>query len=252
MSKSILIAGKDMPDGNDFADGAQAAMRSVAITQSPNSRISAPANIKAFPWQRTSPVSARTLILDCETAFEHLDEAVLYFDESYYVAKFNTFTTQECTKAIDEMVLSFQYLTLEILSRYEKMASLNLYPKDAPAPKLVFLLKKSITESDVGRKPALRSTVPMASGPFVASAAAAFEAFAENTASLYSTRGYVNIILIRSELGGNEASKNDRALGEWLCSYLDDLDLQKRKPTLKQTLAWVNAGAKAQGFSLFG
>lgn len=250
MSKSILIAGKDFPDGGDFAEGAETKMRNVAITQSPLLRGAVPANLKAFSWLRTSPVSARTLVLDCETAFKNLDEAVLYFDESYYVAKFNSFTTPECSAAVDEMVLGFQYLTLEILSRFEKISSLNLRQENAPVPKLVFLVKNSVAEADVARKAALRSLVPMASGPFVAAARAAFEAFAENTAALYSERAYVNVILSRTDLG-NEVAKTDRSLSEWLFTYLDAFDLLKKIPSAKQMMSWVNAGAKAQGFSIF-
>lgn len=251
MEKSILITGKDLPDGADFADGAEIKMRKIAITAQKGAKPAVAANISAMEWLRTSPVSARTLVLDCETAFGKLDEAVLYFDESYYAAKFNMLTPQQCSESVDEMILGYQYLTLEILARFEKRFAMNAGLEEGQrAAKLAFLLRKSASEYEVSKNPALRPSVPMASGPFVAAAVQAFQSFAENIAAMYGQRDYVSILLARGE-SGNETAKYDKTLAEWLCSYMDEMDKQKNKPSLKQSLNWIKAGAKASGFPFF-
>lgn len=251
MSKTILIAGKDLPDGADFVDGAEAKMRQIAVTAAKGVKPAASPSISAFEWQRTSPIKARTLVLDAETEFEKIDEAVLYFDENYYSAKFNLLTPQECSQSVDEMILGYQYLALELLSRFEKKYSMSAgLEEKGPPPKLAFLIKKTSSEWDTNKNPSLRSTIPMASGPLVAAAAAAFMAFAENVAAIYGAREYVTTLLARAETS-NESVSRDRVLSEWICSYMDEVDKQKSKLSLKQSLNWIKAGAKGPGFSLF-
>ena len=251
MSKTILIAGKDLPDGNDFVDGAEVKMRKIAVTAAKGHKPAATPNISAFEWLRTSPVRARTLVLDAETECEKIDEAVLFFDESYYATKFNLLTPQECSQSVDEMILGYQYLALELLSRFEKKYSMSAgLEEKAPAPKLAFLIKNSFSEADVSKNGSLRANAPIASGPLVAAAAAAFQAFAENIAAIYGAREYVTILLARGDMR-DEALARDRSLGEWICSYMDEVDKLKNKLSLKQSLNWIKAGAKGPGFSLF-
>ena len=240
-----------MPDGADFIDGAEVKMRSVAVTAAKGFKPAASPNVTAFEWLRTSPVRARTLVLDAETEFERIDEAVLYFDENYYASKFNSLSHQECSECADEMILGYQYLALEILSRFEKKYSMSAVMEEKKAaPKLVFLIKSSASEFDASKNGALRSSIPMASGPLVAAAAAAFKSFAENIAAIYGAREYVTVMLAQGDYN-NETARLDRSLGEWICSYLDEVDKLKSKLSLKQSLNWIKAGAKGPGFSLF-
>lgn len=251
MSKTILIAGKDLPDGADFVDGAEVKMRSVAVTAAKGVKPAASPNITAFEWLRTSPVRARTLVLDAETELERIDEAILYFDENYYASRFNLLTPQECSQCCDETILGYQYLALELLSRFEKKYSMSAgLEEKRSAPKLVFLMKNSASECEAAKNGSLRSAIPMASGPLAAAAAAAFQAFAENIAAIYGAREYVTVILARGDYN-NETSRLDRSLGEWVCSYMDEVDKLKSKPSLKQSLNWVKAGTKGPGFSFF-
>lgn len=246
-----MIAGKNLPDGADFIEGAETKMRNVAATASKGAKPASSPNTSAFEWTRTSPVNARSFVLGAETEFGKIDEAVLYFDESWYAAKYNLLTPQECSESVDEMILGYQYLALEILSRYEKKYSMSSgIEEKTPAPKLAFLLKASASEFEANKNGALRALVPMASGPFVASAAAAFQSFAENIAAIYGSREYVTVLLAKGDLN-NDAAKRDRSLGEWICSYMDEVDNQKNKLTLKQSLNWIKPGSRGPGFSLF-
>ena len=247
-----MIAGKNLPDGADLVDGAEVKMRSVAVTAPKGAKPASTPNISAFEWTRTSPISARSLVLDAETEFGKIDEAVLYFDEGYYATKFSLLTPQECSESIDEMILGYQYLALEILSRFEKKYSMRsgLEEEKAPAPKLAFLIKTCASECDVSKDVRLKAITPMAAGPFVAAASAAFTAFAENIAAIYGGREYVTVLLAHGDQN-IEVAKRDRSLSEWICSYMDEVDKLKAKLSLKQSLNWIKAGAKGPGFSLF-
>lgn len=252
MSKSILIAGKYLPEATNFADGAEIKMRNVAITDPKISRDNVPvSNIKTLPWSRPSPVAARSLILECERIFGNIDEVVLYFDESYFATKFHSLTMQNCSQTLDDALLGYQYLTLELLSRFEKTSELNAsLGKPQVVPKLVFLIKNSVNEFDIKKNPALRTELPAPSNAFVAAAAAAFVAFAENIAAVYNSKEYVEIILANADFE-NEAAKTDNSLGQWLCDYLDELDTKKKRASLKQELSWIKAGSKVSKFLIF-
>lgn len=252
MSKSILIAGKYLPDATNFADGAEIKMRNVAITDPKISKETVPAsNIKTLPWSRPSPVAARTLILECERIFGNLDEVVLYFDESYFATKFQLLTMQNCSQTLDDALLGYQYLTLELLSRFEKNFLMNAsLGKPQVVPKLVFLIRNSVNEFDIKKNAVPRTDLRTPSNAFVAAAAAAFVAFAENIAAVYNSQEYVEIILADADFE-NEIAKTDKTLGQWLCDYLDELDTKKKPLSLKQSLSWVKAGSKVSKFLIF-
>ena len=247
-----MIAGKYLPEATNFADGAEIKMRNVAITDPKISKDNVPvSNIKTLPWSRPSPVAARSLILECERIFGNIDEVVLYFDESYFATKFHLLTMQNCSQTLDDALLGYQYLTLELLSRFEKTSEMNAsLGKPQVVPKLVFLIKNSVNEFDIKKNPALRTELPAPSNAFVAAAAAAFVAFAENIAAVYNSKEYVEIILANADFE-NETAKTDNSLGQWICDYLDELDTKKKRLSLKQELSWVKAGSKFSKFLIF-
>ncbi|MBP5588269.1 MAG: hypothetical protein J6X37_06030 [Treponema sp.] len=249
MEKTILIAGKDIPDGLDFADGALMTGRNVVATVSDkaNAKQAADGETVTVLWNKTSPVSARALVLECENYFKHLDEAVLYFDEAYFAQKFEGITLENCTQVIDEAVVGFEYLTQEILSRFEKRFAFEYVQDEKIKPaKLVFVLKGSPDEADVLKNSAVRNSAANIAGPFVAAAAAAFEAFAENIAAVYGGRDYVSVVLVRGD-ASVELCKSDRNFTSWLCSYMDEVDNLKHKLNAKQCASWVKAGTKSPG-----
>lgn len=252
MEKTLLIAGKDLPEGFDFADAASGTGRNVMATSATKTagKASAQASISSVVWTRTSPISARSVVLQCESAFRKVDEAVLYFDEAFFASRFTENDLESCSRTIDQLITGYQYMTLEILNRFKNRFTVNPTFEEVQLPgKLVFLYKSSYNETDLVKNANLRNTVS-SSNPFVAAAAAAFQSFAENISAVYGGREYVSIILAKADVS-NEIGKKDSALSSWLCGYMDEIDKLKNKLTAKQSISWVKAGAKATGFFMF-
>lgn len=252
----MLIAGKDSPVGNEFAEGILLSQRNVVLTGNGMEMSAASENtqsdeepvntkVNTIIWNKPSSLSARTLILQAENAFGSLDETVLYFDEDLYASLAQRMDPSECSRTADEMILGYEYLTLEVLTRYEKK-KLN---GDKPG-KLVFLIEECPNMMDAIRSPVIRSGTKNIASPLIASAAAAFTSFAENIAAAYGDAPFVNIILIRGERVGDYVS--DGPLAKWLASYLDSVDDLKNKLSSKKSIQWIKPGVKsAGGFSLF-
>lgn len=246
MEKTILIAGKDLPDGLDFSDGALMTGRNVvaATSRSANTKQAVEGGIVSALWNRMSPISSRSLVIECENYFRRLDEAVFYFDEAYFAQKFDGMNIENCAVGTDEMILGFQFLVQEILVRFEKRFAIDFAQNNSvKPPKLVFLLKSSPSEVDILKNNALRNTVACASGPFVASASAAFLALAENIAAMFGGRDYVNVLLVRADVS-MDMGRADKMLANWLCNYLNAVDDFKHKLNAKQSLSWIRAGSK--------
>lgn len=256
----MLVAGKDLPAGSKFAEGASFASRSVMMTGvavdipavqaedgSESSQKELPVmGIASAEWNRASSLSARTLILQTENTYDKLDEVVLYFDEDYFASIAGKTEIGECAQTCDNLILGYQFLTLETLARFEKKNAGGAVPG-----KLVFLLKEGPCMIDALRSPTLRSGATSVATPLVASAAAAFTSFAENIAAVYGDMEYVNIVLVRGDKS-NEFVKTDDALAKWLGTYLDAVDDLKSKLTAKKSMQWTKPGAKNPGgFSLF-
>lgn len=260
MAKTVLIAGKDMPAGSKFADGIALSGRSISITSpevehdeedDPGSEkstaITEASGISLVEWHKASPISSRTLILSTEATFGKMDEAILYFDAEWFAQLEHPLSCGECTRGCDELILPFQCLALEILSRFEKKNA------SGTPGMLVFLFKETPDLVDSMKTPAHRSGGVAISSPVVAAAAAAFEIFAENVAVQYGNKSYVNILLARADMV-NDIGSSDVELGKWLSSYLDAFESTGAKFDAKTSVEWVKAGSRygAGGLKLFG
>ena len=239
MEKTILIAGKDLPYGGDFADGMALAGYNVVVTGNPESDGAAvtAGDIVIASWNRPSSVSARSLVLQAENAFTVIDETVLYFDAAVYAQQFTALSPEECTRAIDTMISGYHYLTMEILSRIEQRKE---------SGKLIYIVRHHPSMADVIRSSAIRSSTASAAGPFVSSAEAAFTAFAENIAAYAGDKQNVSVVLVSCDVQ-NDAAEKDSSLASWLADYLAALDGAKSRRSAKQSLSWIKAGSKAPG-----
>ncbi len=255
MAKTVLIAGKEMPAGNKFADGMAITNRRISISgpetdvsdTDKRRQLSEASGISVVEWNKISPISARTIILHTENIFGKMDEAVLYFDEEWFASLEQQISNQECIRGCDELIMPFQCLALEVLSRFEK--------KNASGEPgiLVFLIKQAPNIADTILSPAVRNGVSSIASPVVAAAASAFMSFAQNIAALYGNQNYVNILLMNSGLG-NETSVSDVEFGKWVGTYLDAFEDSGATLDAKKSITWIKAGTKygAGGFSLFG
>lgn len=266
MSKIMILAGKDAPAGTKFADGMADSGRFVAVTK-PDSEdngdtsqrqqklLGKASGVAEVAWNRGSPISAKTLLLNTESIFGKADEALLYFDEEFFASRANSLTIEECSKSADSLILSFQYLTLELLSRFEH--SHSAYGKKGT---LVFLLKDGPCASDAAKLPALRSGTFAIASPVIAAAAAAFAAFAENIAALYEDSPFVDILLVRGDRS-TDIVNSELQLSKWVSDYMNAVENKDSKNTVKKGSQWIKAGSRftqsapvqqSGGFSLFG
>jgi len=244
MKKTIFIAGKKSSDEKKLAQAFTKSGRSVVCaTQSGDIE----ENEGFVEWKPSSAVSARACVLEADNMLGGLSEAVLYFDEDYFARQQGMMNATECSVVADNLVVSWQYLALEILNRFEKVQKAST----SKPGKLVFLVKEGVGAVDAVKNPANRNGVKAVASPLVSSAKASFTAFAEGIAATYGDRESVNIILARVE-ANSEQGAQDNVLGTWLSEYLDSVDELKTKLTAKKSINWVKAGAKGAGSSVFG
>ncbi len=249
MDKTILIAGKNIPDGSDFASSFSVKGRTVITISSPDEQKETISEngYTAVPWNRASALSARSLLLNCLNVSNHLDELVLYFDESQAAMDFNRASATETARIIDELVVGYQYLVAEVAARFEQKKIRN---EEISMGKIVFVYKVNPSESDAAANPNVRASATLSS-PQIAAAAAAFKAFAENTAALYTESDCIFPVLIICD-SSMEVSRRDGTLANWLADYMDSIDDLKKRPSAKQFVSWIKAGTKkAGGFGLF-
>ncbi len=252
-----LVAGKDMPACTKFSDALVQTGRKVVAcgnliedqdTEDRQQKMMDMASgVSTVQWNRASPISARTLILNSESIHGALDEVILYFDEELYASRANQVDIQECSRASSDMILSYQYLTLEALNRFRAR-------KSAENPgTLIYLLKEGPSAADAVRAPSLRNGAYSIASPVVAAAATAFMAFSENIAAIYGDLPYLNVYMIRGDKSMDTVA-SDASLAKWLSYYIDNSEDQKSKKNLKASLNWIKPGTKLQsgGFSLFG
>jgi hypothetical protein len=233
---NVLIAGKEFPGGVSFAQAAQGFQRNVALTaeQQPSEQKQ---KFQIIGWNKSSPISTRSVVIHAENLFTKIDEAVLFFDAGWYAARYPVFSTKDSSRALDDMIAGYMLITLELLSRFSKNGS----------GRLIFLFKEGVTLNEAHKAvslPGEQKVVP--TGILPSAAQAAFRAFAENIASSYAEEASVQVILAHTG-----AAQTDGAIAEWLFPYLDSEQFNAQKKSARN-IQWVKYGAKpSAGFSLF-
>ena len=246
MEKALLIAGKDLPEGGELASGASLQGRITLITSASQDGDSGN-GYRAVFWNRASALSARTVVLSCINAASHLDEVALVFDGAQYAAKFGKTSSSEIEVAMDEMILGYQFLVHELIVRFSQRKDLS---PDLHFAKIAFLYKPNLTLAD-SILASNKGMMGAPSYPAASAAGAAFKAFAENTAAMLAENDQIVPVLVHCD-PSNDLTRRDSALASWLCTYFDALDEAKKRPTAKQLVSWVKAGAKKPGGKLGG
>lgn len=243
MSKNIFIAGKELPLVAPFAEGFVLKENHVVLFLSEKDEKSdIPSGVETVEWERGSSLACKNALIQAETKTGFADDFIFYYDSAYYSSVFKDFSIENCTKATDTLISSFQFLSLEVLNRIRQHKTKS---------RLIFILKSQPDFKDVKLSLALKNTIENPSNPFVAAGEAAFATFAENIASVFAEEKNISVLLVAGD-NQNETMKNESDFSSWLNSYIDSLDGLKSKLPLKNIVNWVKAGSKNPGgFSLF-
>lgn len=238
---NILLIGKDLPDSLELAESLAASGRTVfGIAKSETEAVNFESeNIFATTWNKSSAVSAHSVLIKAETRCEKIDEVLFYFDANYFCSKFELDKTEEISSAVDMMINSYLYASSELLKRIDQLKEKIL---------VSFIVKEYPSKVEM-----LSSKAPVsvpASG-IVSTAQAAFVSMAENFATNVADRQYLSVMLGNCNVS-NELYKNEKVIGDWTATGLTSVRAMKNPQTVKQAVTWNKVGGKVQtGFSLF-
>ena len=103
MEKTVLIAGKDFPDGREISSSAVLHRNKVIIAANPAEKDIQPSDdCIAVLWNRGSALSARSLVISALNVNSSLDEAFLIFDEPYFASKYLNSSISDASRIFDE------------------------------------------------------------------------------------------------------------------------------------------------------
>ncbi len=232
MEKTFLLAGKEYPFCEGFANYAVSSGDNIMVTTLDNKGKAAKPT-PSFVWNRSSPLSARALILETETTLGDIDTAFLMFDTALYANDYENLSLEVISRGLDTLYAGYMYLTTELLDRFVKKDKGNV----------CFILKKHPSLIDAIKQQKRTEILP--AGPFVDAAAASFRSFAENTATKYASSP-IGIQLVECPSSVDDATE----LCPWLFSFVESASL---KPIIDVKLAsrWFQVGSKPSSWQLF-
>jgi len=212
MNQTVLLTGCPESVQSMFIDSAVASGNQIMTTGAAEKKTS---DAKMVSWTRSSPISARTVLLQAQNAMGIPGQVILYFDAAEYAAAFSAYSLETITRGTDEMILGYQYLVNEAVNRIQSGHDANL----------VFYLQN---ESD------------REYGIMTAVAEAAFAALAEKTAELYAGKNF-GVVLVKADQPVNTEST------QWLFQYLQNDAVQKNARNPKHAAHWIKPLSKVPG-----
>ena len=238
---NTLFLGKDLPDGLGFAEVLADSGRSVfgiAKSEADAAKFDSE-KIYATTWNKSSAVSAHSVIIRAETKLETFDEVVFYFDAANFCTQFEIDRTEDISNAVDTMLNGYLFATNELLKRLDQRKE---------RVSVVFLVKEYPSKYELISSKAA-GIVPAST--IVSAAQAAFCALAESFSTNVADRDYLSVILAKCAYS-NELYKNEDAIAEWTISAFNTVKTMKNPQTVKQATTWNKVGSKlSTGFSLF-
>lgn len=232
MEKNVLFAGKEYPDGRDFALVATKHERKAVITveSMPEGLNGGAISEDVYPalWSRNSPLASRSLMVQAENICGRLQEVVVVFDTSWYSFHFTEMTPESCSRAVDRMISCYTYLVAEVLSRFKRKGGGTL----------VFVIKKSSTPANGGFVKPVSMLAAMAEG--------AFKGLGESVAMTYAQDDAVSVVLSMADYG-----TADTHFANWLFEVLDAPNGIAGKMDPKKGPQWFKMGAKTTKVGLF-
>ena len=135
MAKSVLITGKPAHLASELVRAALGrGDRVVAATVADKpSEDGDEERMRRVAWNRPSPISARSVVLEAINSFDTLDEAfILYSPEGIY-APFHESPSSKAAAVMDEALKGSLFLVRELLSYFERVrhGSLNIVIQDS-------------------------------------------------------------------------------------------------------------------------
>lgn len=238
---NILILGKDLPDGLEMAEALAATGRNVfaaAKSQADENSFESE-NIFGATWNKSSAVSAHSLLIKAETKLNNIEEVLFYFDTSYFCSKFEIDKTEEISSAVDTMINSYLYAASELLKRIDQKKEKIL---------VSFLLREYPSKAEMINA---KNSISVPASGIVSAAQSAFISIAENFATGIADRNYLSVLLARCSMN-NEMYKRERQIAEWLSQSMVSVRAMRNPQSVKQAVTWNKAGSKVStGFSLF-
>ncbi len=229
MSKSVLISDKSVPFASSLAGSLRGHNVSVALLcgipedavsrKKEPSESSEPSALREIPWNRSSDLSARTLLLETRNNFESLDQAVLIFDAPTFMERVPTPDRMGMMRIVDDYIKGYLLLATEILSLFVKQKK----------GRLAFVVRSQSSANQ-----ATGSQVPSPPGIPLAVAEAAFMRLAEETAVVIAALGLSSVQSLLVKIDGIA----DAEAATWLVEQL----LQPNAP--RNQSRWIKAGTK--------
>lgn len=229
MSKNILFVGKEYTKESNLQElatqfGCNPLVTTASYTDQENDTVSS-----TLAWNRASPISAHTIIVKAENYFTNIDAAVIFFDALASDKNFNRNTIDEYTRATDELILGYTYITTELLRRFSEKNH----------GKLFFVLQGMPSTADFLKNPPKQGLVTEKVGTITAMAQAAFKAFAENVASEYYKASGSPIFLLDID-----NSVSEQELLTWISQQIEGDNPTYKTP--KNALTWNDLSAKSK------
>lgn len=238
---SILIVGKDLPDGLEMAETFASSGRSVFGVAKSEADVNSfeSENIYASTWNKSSAVSAHSLIIKAETKLDKIEEVLFYFDTNYFCSKFEIDKTEEISNAVDVMMNSFFYSTSELLRRIDQKKEKII---------VSFLVREYPSKYEMLTS---KSPVSVPAAGIVSAAQQAFISIAETFAASVGEKDYLSVLLAKCQIN-NEYYKNEKQIADWLAQSMVSIRAMKNPQTVKQASTWNKVGSKVStGFSFF-
>ena len=163
-------------------------------------------------WNRASPISARSNILQVKNLFDEIHKVVIIYDSSEYM-RFNSFDVESISKGFDSTILGFSYFTSEIM---------KLYSEQGFGDFVYVILDDEEREKSIIENMGL----------------SAFNSLAESVANKKATKQN-GIFLIK---GGLEDLENNLI---WFFSYLSNSNSKKVAGSPKHANKWIKFGGKS-------
>lgn len=163
-------------------------------------------------WNKASPISARTNLLQVKNLFGDVNKAFIIFDSRDFI-KYSDFDIESISKSFDSMFLGYSYIVTELLKTFY----------DQTYGELIFIFS-----DDENREKSILENV----------GANAFSSLAENIAQKKASK-QLGITLIKTD---SESLENDM---DWLFSYLENSNSKKAATMPKHACKWVKWGSKS-------